>query len=257
MTMARGFDFLSNHFEYNEAEEDAVGMLLKLYPAMSELNERNPVFEDILVFAGLRVASCHKQRAAFRLVFGALLSISDKFTDFFMIYEFYSVGELGFASAIAISLLSNITLQLLTVFILYRKMSLCRLLKEMAFVVTFTKAGVDAYRVVKDEHEVGVIMYPTTEMVFTKASKLLSEAIPGTLIQTYAILTGSKVDNASAMMFSLVISILAASYTSTAMSFDLDIDKHKRSHTAGFYGFVPDDPKKKVIVFLCMLLTSI
>ncbi|GMI16040.1 hypothetical protein TrLO_g1417 [Triparma laevis f. longispina] len=51
-SMTKGFNFLSNHLEDSEAEKDAVGALFKLHPAMSELNERHPVFEDILVFVG-------------------------------------------------------------------------------------------------------------------------------------------------------------------------------------------------------------
>lgn len=173
-----------------------------------------------------------------------------------MIYEFYSVGESSFGLALVVSLLANITVQLCFVFSQYRQKSLRRILTEVAFVFTFTKPGIDAYRCVKNEHEVGVLINPQFENAICKSIELFAEAIPGTLIQTYAILLGSKVDNPSAMMFSLAVSVFTASYMSTSISFDVDASKAYRAKDQRFYRYVPDDPTKKVKMFVLMFITS-
>ena len=51
------------------------------------------------------------------------------------------------------------------------------------YVLTFTKPGVDSYRVmIGAEHEVGAFVDPKSEMMVVKMSELFTEAIPGALI---------------------------------------------------------------------------
>ena len=71
----------------------------------------------------------------------------------------------------------------------------------------------------------------------------------------YAFLAGSNQSNAA--IFSLSVSDFTASFTATGMSFDLDQGKIKRGHTPDFYGYVPNGTKKKVKVFVSMLLISV
>ncbi|GMH93689.1 hypothetical protein TL16_g12697 [Triparma laevis f. inornata] len=253
VTLARAFDYLS---KTSDSNEDAVGEYLEKFPAMRDMHERNPVLEEALVFMSVRLANDGKKYAAVRLFGGALLSSFDTMTDIYMIWTYYSTGENGFAIASLISLHTNIFGQLLIVYFQNRKHpSNGRLFKEILYTLSFSKPGVDAYRVaIGAEHEVGSIMDPKNEMMLTKGLELFTEAIPGALIQTYAFLTGSAQSNAA--IFSLVMSIFTASFTATGVSFDKDIDKHSRAHTPDFYGFVPDSAKKKVKVFMSMFLIS-
>ena len=97
----------------------------------------------------MRLANDGKKYAAVRLFGGALLSTFDLITDIYMIWTYYSTGENGFAIASLISLLSNIFAQLVLVFLQNRKQkSNGRLFKEILYVLSSTKPGVDAYRVV-------------------------------------------------------------------------------------------------------------
>ena len=135
--MAKGFDFLS---KTSESNEDAVGEYFEKYPAMREMSERNPVFEELFVLTSFRLANDAKWDAAVRLILGALLSTFDTVTDIYMIYLYYSTGETGFANASLISLLMNIGSQLGIVLVLYRRQSKQRMFKELLYVLTFTKA---------------------------------------------------------------------------------------------------------------------
>ncbi|GMH71425.1 hypothetical protein TL16_g05648 [Triparma laevis f. inornata] len=253
ITLARGFDFLS---KTSDSNEDAVGKYLDKFPVMRNMQERHPVLEEVSFgFMSMRVASDGKKYVAVRLFGGALLSTFDLITDIYMIWTYFATGEDGFAIAILIFLPSNIFLQLAIVFFQNRKQTKSRLYKEMMYVVTITKPGMDAYRVVIDaEPEVGAALDPKVEMIYAKCCELFTEAIPGALIQTYAFLVGSNQSNAA--IFSLIVSIFTASFTATGASFDLDLDKLKRAATPDFHRFVPDGMKKKVKVFMSMLLVS-
>lgn len=102
------------------------------------------------------------------------------------------------------------------------------------YVLAFTKPGVDAYRVVIGaEPEVGSVMDAKTEMMFVRGIELFTEAIPGTIIQMYALLTGSV--QTKGAMFSTLVSIFTAAFTSTTIAFDKDMDKLCRVQTPDFY----------------------
>ena len=57
-------------------------------------------------------------------------------------------------------------------------------------------------------------------------------------------------------VFSLVMSVFTAAFTSTGISFDMDLDKVLRVSEPWSYGYVPDGIKKKVQVFFAMFLIS-
>lgn len=82
---------------------------------------------------------------------------------------------------------------------------------------------------------------------------MVFEAISGSIIQSYAFLTGSN--HSTAVIFSLVISIFTAAFTSTCVSFDSDVDKQDRFRSPKFYGYIPRG-KKKAQVFMSMFLIS-
>ncbi|GMH47243.1 hypothetical protein TrLO_g8665 [Triparma laevis f. longispina] len=92
------------------------------------------------------------------------------------------------------------------------------------------------------------------EMMIAKGVELFTEAILGAFIQMYVFLIGSNQLNV-AIIF-LIVSIFTAAFTSTGMSFDMDVDKLKRFQTPDFYVYVPDATKKKVKVYMSMLLIS-
>ncbi|GMH87019.1 hypothetical protein TrVE_jg13484 [Triparma verrucosa] len=250
--LARGFDFLS---KTSDSDEDAVGLLFRKYPAMNSLNRRNPMLEELLLYTSVRLANDGRKYASVRLLGGALLSTFDTLTDLYMVYVYSSTGETGFANATLSSLLVNLSFQACVVLLQHKGHSRRKKLKELLYVLTFTKPGVDAYRVVIGvEHEVGSIMDPKMEMIAVKAIELFCEAIPGTLIQTYAFLTGSN--QTKAAVFSLVVSIFTATFTSTGISLDKDLDRESRFSAPDFYGYFPSGTKKRAKVCMLIFLIS-
>ncbi|GMH89181.1 hypothetical protein TrST_g12968 [Triparma strigata] len=257
--MAKGFHFLSSHLAENEHEtrQDAVGALFALYPSMADLGKRFPVFEDLLVFTGVRIASGHKKSAAFRFVFGAVLSISDTLSDIVLIYTYFPTSQSGFAIACVSCLLFNIAVQLLVVFVQYKNHSFRRRFTESLYVLTFIKPGIDAYRVINgSETEVGCDFSPKWELMLMRSIELFAESIPFTLILTYAFLTGNIKEEPVAAIFSLIISVCSAAFISTGISFDCDTDKIGRASLPTFYGYIPDDTTKKIKVFSCCFVIS-
>ena len=161
---------------------------------------------------------------------GALLSTFDTMTDIYMVYTYYSTNEHAFARATMFSLFANIAIQLGIVVLQNKNLGLGRLVKEMMYVIFFIKPGVDASRVVLGtEQSAGSVTNPKIEMILSKLSELFTEAIPGSLIQSYAFLTGAN--QTTAAIFSIIVSIFCAAFTSAGVSFDMDLDRASRAQT--------------------------
>ncbi|GMH74002.1 hypothetical protein TrLO_g9738 [Triparma laevis f. longispina] len=206
-------------------------------------------------FDFLSKTSQNDEDAVFRLLFGVLLSTFDIITDIYMIYTYYSASENGFAVATLASLASNLGVQLLLVFFQTRKQSLRRMFREMMYALTFAKPGVNVYHVMLGvEQEVVSFASPKVEMFMSKGIKLICEAIPGTIFQSYAYLTGSN--QSSAALFSLAVSVFTTAFTSTGISFDKELDQKGRDHAPAFYGYVPIGAGRKAKAFVLMFCIS-
>ncbi|GMI16016.1 hypothetical protein TrLO_g2078 [Triparma laevis f. longispina] len=203
----------------------------------------------------MKIASGNRKYAAVRLMLGALLSTFDTMTDIYMVYTYYSTNEHAFARATMFSLFANIAIQLGIVVLQNKNLGLGRLVKEMMYVIFFIKPGVDASRVVLGtEQSVGSVTNPKIEMILSKLSELFTEAIPGSLIQSYAFLTGAN--QTTAAIFSIIVSIFCAAFTSAGVSFDMDLDRASRAQTPQFFGYIPNGMKVKGKVFLSMFVMS-
>lgn len=95
-------------------------------------------------------------------------------------------------------------------------------------------------------------------MIIGKGAEIFSESIPGILIQLAAILSKMKTGGAvsRAAYVSLFVSTLTTDYVAASMTYDFDTDPRKRAQLPDFYGFVPDDAKKRATTFLSMLGVS-
>ena len=70
----------------------------------------------------------------------------------------------------------SMSIQLLITFVQNMKRSKMIILREMIFVITFTKPIIDSYRVGKGlEQEVDTLFAPLNEMLFSKACELACE----------------------------------------------------------------------------------
>ena len=108
-----------------------------------------------------------------------------------MINEYTKGGQHTFARATLITIVVNLLLQMGAVYALHSKRGKREQLRELLFVVTYVKPGVDVWRVVsRQKQAVNAAVPPVEEMAYTKGIELFTECIPGTVIQTMAIVNG-------------------------------------------------------------------
>ena len=141
----------------------------------------------------------------------------------------------------------------------YRKKRFIRILKECLIVLMGGKAPVDAYRVAMGaEKEKDTTLDPMAEMTFSKCTELFAESIPGIIIQLSAIVsTINSGENVTLMAYlSLAVSLLTTGFISATLSYDFDTDPQRRAYYPEFYGYVPDDGRKRAFLFFLMILLS-
>lgn len=171
------------------------------------------------------------------LVAGAALSFVDVVFDFMMIRQYQEDGQAHFANATMISIGISLALQVFLIFMQNRKRGKRVVLRECLFVVTFVKPGVDVWRVSHgNKQEPLTIFDPLVEMIYTRIMELIAESIPGTIIQTLAILYGQ---NSTIAWLSLLFSILTSTFITTAITVEKDVEIKSRRKNPSVYGFLP------------------
>jgi hypothetical protein len=143
-----------------------------------------------------------------------------------------------------------------TVWVQNRKLGMKRVLRELIPILIGFKPAVDAYRVATGvKQEVGASFNPMFEITVMKVTEMFAEAIPGVIIQLMAIATSDKKVGTSAWL-SVAVSAITTGFASATISYDWDTDPAKRDETPAFYGYIPANASKRIIVFVSMLLLS-
>ena len=113
------------------------------------------------------------------LCLGAGLSIVDMISDVAMV-KVYSTGHRKYAMATLILLCLNLFFQLMFVVVQNAKRGARVLLREVLFVLTFVKPGVDVYRVVTmQKNAANNMISAQNEMLIMKSVELTMECILG------------------------------------------------------------------------------
>ena len=142
-------------------------------------------------------------------------------------------------------LCSSTFLMLLGVLAQNHKIGKRRAILEMIPVIIGLKPAVDAYRVVGDaKRQEGQLFDSLFEMIITKTIEMFAEAIPGVIIQLSAI-TSTTESTSRAAYVSLAVSALTTGFTSATISFDVDTDQVQRKNNPDFFGYVPENIKKR------------
>jgi len=187
---------------------------------------------------------------------GAVLSTTDAVTDIYVIVTYYEEEELvGQANALLAMLLGNLFVQLLTVYVQYRRKSWLTTSKEALITMTFLRPAVDAYRVSTNHANHEARFDQLSEMVINKGSELGCESIPGCVLQLYVWLKNP--DNAGTYaLVSIGISCLTTGFASAMIAFDMDVDVPHRKAQSKFYGYIPNDNSLRGRCFVLMTLMS-
>jgi hypothetical protein len=123
--------------------------------------------------------------ASVRLGTGAAVSIVDQVSDIYMINAYANTpGREESAISLALMVGLNMLNQIFVIYTQRRKGPKSRMLREIAFVLTAVKPGVDAWRVAigaaAHEH---ASLEPEVEMTVTKGSEMAFESVPGCILQ--------------------------------------------------------------------------
>ncbi|GMH85310.1 hypothetical protein TrVE_jg7805 [Triparma verrucosa] len=197
----------------------------------------------------------HKAYANSCLYIGALLAIADMVSDVAVTRMFFETGQTSFAYITIACITTCLSMQALVVFQNYKNVGKRRLLRELFYVVTCTKPGIDAYRVangVEQPAKAGIA--PANELIMCRCMELFSESIPGAILQSYAILVGK--DQGLSLILSLTSSVLSGSFISAAMGYEKDTDKNTRRHSPQFYGYIPEGFRSTLTITLLMWVMS-
>jgi len=183
-----------------------------------------------------------------RVGLGAGLSIMDMITDTGVINSYRASGNTKGAYSLMAMIGSNMAVQLLFTYAQNKKKSKWVILREFAFVVTFLKPGVDAFRVATGHEDEEAVTSPLMEMALGKGTELAFESIPGGLLQAYFFINSPN--KTLFLLISILISTLTTGFASALISFDMDISVANRKEVPLFYGYIKDSNTERMITFI-------
>jgi hypothetical protein len=171
-----------------------------------------------------------------RAAFGAGVSFADMASDAYIVRLYFSLGQTGAAYSLLAMVGANMLWQGLLIYVQTNGLKRDKwrtMLTELLAVVTFTKPGLDAYRVASGaEAAPGAAVEPLTEMGLTKGGELIFEAIPGLVLQLISLMKAKDVSTAA--VASVVMSVASAALTATTQFYDNEtgarsVDEEKRT----------------------------
>ena len=184
-----------------------------------------------------------KYGMVFRVAVGALLSTMDATTDLYTLYTYWHSGFKGQAMVLLVMILANLGVQTLMILAQYRGKGWKRKLWEIVITLTFLRPAVDAYRVSTNHEDDDAMVSQLTELCCNKTAEMGTESIPGCVLQCYVYITSSSEQVGNFALLSIAASCITTGFTSAMISFDMDIDVHRRKTQPRFYGYIPGESK--------------
>jgi hypothetical protein len=157
--------------------------------------------------------------------FGASLSSFDQVSDVNTVVLFLKTPGLeGYGYTLLVFLILSMLVQLLLVWVQTTKGPKATMVKDMLYVVSAVKPGIDAWRVAtgQDRNEFQAFT-PREELLNSKAGELVFEAIPGCVVQVqaYLVAMGTEEGANRQALASLVISALSTGFTAGSITIDM------------------------------------
>jgi len=189
-----------------------------------------------------------------RVTLGAILSIMDMITDAGVINKYQASGNTSGANSLIAMIGSSLAAQLLIAYGQNIKKSKWVILREFAFVITFLKPAVDAFRVATGFEDKDSTVSPLFEMVSGKMIELALESIPGGLLQAYVFINSPE--KTMFLLMSILISTLTTGFASAMISYDMDVSVANRKEVPLFYGYIKDSNTERGITFVLLILLA-
>ncbi|GMI13543.1 hypothetical protein TrLO_g6791 [Triparma laevis f. longispina] len=256
--MALGARF-APHLAMNLIPSGAVDEYILCYGALQELEAREEKwFRSFLGVLAADLLAREPWGLKLRLLLGAGLSIVDVATDIFMAWTYFDSEEEDarqFGISICIMLGLSIAAQSVIAIVQNKKKNILVILRELLYVISFIKPGVDAARVSSEREDPDLTFDVMTELIMHRIVKLFADSIPGSILQTYALvmLSGGRSTGA---YFSVIVSLLTTGVIGATISYDFDINPTKRLRNPEFYGYISDDASLRAVCFILMMLNS-
>jgi hypothetical protein len=226
------------------------------FPALKEVETNFIWFRPMLEAISLGLLGEVSWGVKMRVCTGALTSMVDLLTDVYVTYTFYHAKDKkGYFKASFASLLVSLLLQLFVVILQNKNIGLKKVIKESIPVLIGCKPAIDAYRVsTGGKEEVGHVVDVQMEITILKAIEMLSEAIPGVIIQMMSILNTQE--TGTGVWISIIVSAFSTGFISATLSYDWDTNPTKRENMPSFYGYIPAEASKRTIVFMALICVS-
>ncbi|GMI22453.1 hypothetical protein TeGR_g9139 [Tetraparma gracilis] len=219
----------------NTTSGAATDEYISKYPALEELAAEYGWFKPMLRAIAEELMSGVLYGVKARAAVGAAVSTSDMVSDGVVLADYFRTGRTGFAHGLLAMIGVNMLLQLFVTWLQTRRLKKDRkkkFLLEAAATLTFTKPGLDAWRVASGAEQVqGSVFNPLAEMNISKAIEVATESIPGLVLQLVAALTGGVAGTSKSMLFSLAISAASTGLAGTSIWFDTDTDPGQRQRS--------------------------
>ncbi|GMH92947.1 hypothetical protein TrST_g3807 [Triparma strigata] len=231
----------------------AVDEWILRYPCLREIDSEYDWFRPMMETVGCRLLGKVAWGTKLRVFLGASLSVIDMLSDLYLVREYFSLGDdslRSYAFAMIVFIGLNIGCQLILV-VLQNRVSKLVTLREIIFVIFCMKPGIDAYRVAIGEKQgVNHVFRREVEMHYTRASEIVFESIPGTILQIFVIVNSGVINRAR--IFSLLTGSLVTGFMSASMCYDFDTNPVNRKSNPDFYGMIDD--KRRYLPFSCLTL---
>ena len=191
-----------------------------------------------------------------RLLAGVILSAVDNVTDILAITTFLKTSNFGFAKAMITCLSITMAIQLLFVFVQHKKKRPHVLLFEVLLTLTGIAPGVHAFRVARgDLMQANERVEPAFVLMFAKSTELTFEAVPGLVIQLYAVLT---LPASSTISFvSISASAATVAFNVTIMYYERDTHAYNRALYPLFCGVFPEDSASRSLAIVALFVFSL
>jgi hypothetical protein len=226
----------------NVTASSAVDEWILMYPALVEFEDESAWFRPMMNGIGRGLMKKAMLGLVFRAYTGAFFSMLDMASDSYIITIYFLAKADKFAWGLVAMVCLNLVLQLCVVFMQTRGLREGRwtaCFTDWLYIITFTKPGVDAWRVCSGAGQrPGEMLSPLDGMIWSKNAEIFCEAIPGMVIQAVALISSKQ--RTPAMYFSLLMSACSAALISTNTAYDIDTDPQGRIEKPDSFGMVPN-----------------
>ena len=247
---------LATSLKSRKVADNGVDEWTSNYVSIEELCKRHPFFWHLAVGIGAKKLRSAPWGLIYRVCFGAFISLLDVSTDTVAVVRFFQKGQTAYAVSMLLMIVLSITLQALLLLIQYRQKSRLRKLQELIPVFLCVKPAVDAYRLAAglNENDEELTFAPYWEIIFCKLLEITAEALPGSLLQSYAYLRSNR--SSWSPVFSILSSALVIGYGTVIVSFDIDCNHAARAARPDFFGYIPYSYEARTIIFVVMVIMS-